>query len=101
MCYSSLHFCLNRTVVNRSWQSFSSWRDLYRWNLWIDPGVVKQSGAKYEPIAKAQLKKITKLWQQEVKRRKCSNNIKELNLKIFEILNKSHNAKLKIHYPNI
>ena len=26
-----------------------------------------KSGAKYELIAKAQLKKVTKLWQQEVK----------------------------------
>ena len=25
-----------------------------------------KAGAKYEPIAKAQLKKVTKLWQQEV-----------------------------------
>ena len=25
-----------------------------------------KAGAKYEPIAKAQLKKMTKLWQQEV-----------------------------------
>jgi len=29
-----------------------------------------KSGARYEPIAKAQLKKMTKLWQQEVKKEK-------------------------------
>jgi len=31
---------------------------------------IAKTGAKYEPIAKAQLKKVTKLWQQEVKKEK-------------------------------
>merc|ERR1719300_2276163 len=31
-----------------------------------------KSGAKYELIAKAQLKKVTKLWQQEVKKEEKS-----------------------------
>jgi hypothetical protein len=38
--------------------------------LYVDPkpdSEAAKAGAKYEPIAKAQLKKITKLWQQEVR----------------------------------
>jgi hypothetical protein len=39
--------------------------------IYVDPkpdSEAAKSGAKYEPIAKAQLKKMTKLWQQEVKK---------------------------------
>ena len=39
--------------------------------IYVDPkpdSEAAKSGAKYEPIAKAQLKKMTKLWQQEVSR---------------------------------
>jgi hypothetical protein len=38
--------------------------------LYVDPkpdSEAAKAGAKYEPIAKAQLKKMTKLWQQEVR----------------------------------
>ena len=37
--------------------------------IFVDPkpdSDAAKAGAKYEPIAKAQLKKMTKLWQQEV-----------------------------------
>jgi len=40
-------------------------------NLFVDPkpdSDAAKAGAKYEPIAKAQLKKITKIWQQEVRK---------------------------------
>jgi len=39
--------------------------------IFVDPkpdSEAAKSGAKYEPIAKAQLKKVTKLWQQEVRK---------------------------------
>jgi len=39
--------------------------------IFVDPkpdSEAAKSGAKYEPIAKAQLKKMTKLWQQEVRK---------------------------------
>jgi hypothetical protein len=38
--------------------------------IYVDPkpdSEAAKAGAKYEPIAKAQLKKMTKLWQQEVR----------------------------------
>jgi len=47
-----------------------------------------KAGAKYEPIAKAQLKKVTKLWQQEVKKAekaaKAEAEAKEARLKRAE-----------------
>jgi asparaginyl-tRNA synthetase len=59
--------------------------------IYVDPkpdSEAAKSGAKYEPIAKAQLKKMTKLWLQEVKkaeaREKAEKEAEEARLKRAE-----------------
>merc|ERR1719474_2207949 len=55
-----------------------------------------KSGARYELIAKAQLKKVTKLWQQEVKkeekREKAEKEAEEARLKRAEEAKKNYNC---------
>jgi hypothetical protein len=51
--------------------------------LYVDPkpdSEAAKAGAKYEPIAKAQLKKITKLWQQEVSQGLYNQNTIVINV---------------------
>jgi hypothetical protein len=60
--------------------------------LYVDPkpdSEAAKAGAKYEPIAKAQLKKITKLWQQEVR-----DFLIQYRTVVFDIL--LHFLKVKI-----
>ena len=48
--------------------------------IYVDPkpdSEAAKSGAKYEPIAKAQQKKMTKLWQQEVTLGQTANFIRQ------------------------
>ena len=58
--------------------------------IWIDVkegSDAAKEGKKYEPIAKAQLKRVTKLWAQEVtkaqKRAKAENMSKVLKLRSY------------------
>merc|ERR1719474_62706 len=59
--------------------------------IWVDVkegSDAAKEGKKYEPIAKAQLKKVTKLWAQEVtkaqKRAKAEEEAREAQLKRAE-----------------
>jgi hypothetical protein len=69
--------------------------------LYVDPkpdSEAAKAGAKYEPIAKAQLKKITKLWQQEVSQ--IVLNVYNL-LQFFKGRNRSRNMPfLPVNAPH-
>jgi hypothetical protein len=67
--------------------------------LYVDPkpdSEAAKAGAKYEPIAKAQLKKMTKLWQQEV--RDYTYNYKPTVLDLLYFLRLKSPAKSKLFF---
>jgi len=69
--------------------------------IFVDPkpdSDAAKAGAKYEPIAKAQLKKMTKLWQQEV--RKMEAHLKAEKEKEEARLKRAEDAKKIVIKPD-